>query len=328
MSHRQRRRSNRIVLTRIVMTAAAVITVAAAGLVGWLHGRPTTEGGSVNPAAPPSAAAPARPRTFLGVYTPGAPETWAGIRAFTAMTGVKPGVVVYYSGWMEPFQVRFAETAARHRAAPLVQIDPTGISLTAIAAGQYDSYLRSYAAAVRAFGGRVIISFGHEMNGNWYSWAYRHTSPAAFVAAWRHIVTVFRQQNAGNVTWLWTVNVMDPERGIPSPARWWPGSRYVSWVGIDGYYLKRSWTFASLFGPTIKAVRGLTLDPILISETSATPTAGKPAKIADLFAGVRAYGLLGFVWFNVHKNEDWRISGPAAAAAFRRGAQAFQGSAL
>jgi mannan endo-1,4-beta-mannosidase len=325
MSYRRRRKTHQTLLTRVVVIAAAVVTVAAASVVGWLHSRST---GSANPAAPPSAAAPARPAGLLGVYTPGSPESWAGIRAFTAMTGVRPGVVVYYSGWPEPFQARFAETAARHHAAPLVQMDPTDVSLTAIASGQYDPYLRSYAAAVKAFRGRVIISFGHEMNGNWYSWAHRHTSPAIFVAAWRHIVTVFRQRGADNVTWLWTVNVIDAKRGITSPAPWWPGSSYVTWVGIDGYYLKPSWTFASLFGPTIKAIRRLTLDPIMISETSATPDAGKPAKIADLFAGVRAYGLLGFVWFDVNKDENWTISDPAASAAYRRGAQAFQEHAL
>jgi hypothetical protein len=215
--------------------------------------------------------------------------------------------------------------AARHHAVPLVQMDPTGAGLAAIASGKYDAYLRSFAAAVRAFGGRVILSFGHEMNGNWYSWGYRHTSPGVFVATWRHIVTVFRAAGAGNVTWLWTVNVMQPRQHIPSPRRWWPGGSYVDWVGIDGYYLKPSWTFAALFGPTIRAVRALTLAPILISETSAMPGAGKPAKIADLFAGVRAYGLLGFVWFNASKHPDWSINGPAAAAAFRRGAQAYQG---
>ena len=115
---------------------------------------------------------------------------------------------------------------------------------------------------------------------------------------------------------------------FPSPARWWPGSAYVNWVGIDGYYYRPAWTFASLFGPTIKAIRALTLDPILISETGATPAAGKPAKIADLFAGIRAYGLLGFVWFDANRHRDWRISGPAAFAAFRRGAQAYQRPAL
>ena len=32
----------------------------------------------------------------------------------------------------------------------------------------------------------------------------------------------------------------------------------MTWVGIDGYYLKPSWQFAPLFGPTIGAVRALT----------------------------------------------------------------------
>ena len=72
----------------------------------------------------------------------------------------------------------------------------------------------------------------------------------------------------------------------------------MNWVGIDGYYLKPSWQFAPLFGPTIAAVTKLTPDPILIAETGAVPAAGQPAKIADLFAGIRRYGLLGFVWFN------------------------------
>jgi mannan endo-1,4-beta-mannosidase len=310
-------------LTRIVVIGAAIITVAAIALVGSLHGGSAGEK-SVDPAAPPSAAGPLKPRTLLGVFASGAPESYAGVSAFTATTGVRPGVIVYYSGWMERFQVQFATMAARHGAAPLVQIDPTGISLTAIASGRYDPYLRSYASAVKAFGGRVILSFGHEMNGSWYSWGYRHTSPAAFVAAWRHIVTVFRAAGAQNVTWLWTVNVMNPRANIPSPARWWPGSSYVTWVGIDGYYYRPSWTFASLFGPTNKAVRALTLDPILISETGVAPAADQPAKIADLFAGVRAYGLLGFVWFNADSHRDWRISGPAASAAFRRGAMAYK----
>ena len=50
-----------------------------------------------------------------------------------------------------------------------------------------------------------------------------------------------------------------------------------------------------------------------------------PAGFTNL---IRAYGLLGFVWFNVNKNEDWTISDPAASAAYRRGARAYQGAAL
>jgi hypothetical protein len=226
---------------------------------------------------------------------------------------------MYYSSWQEPFQASFATIAAQHGALPLVQINPFGVSLAAIASGQYDSYLSAYAEAVRAYRRPVILSFGHEMNGHWYSWGYRHTSPAVFVAAWRHIVTVFRELGARNVTWLWTVNTIHKRARVPSPGAWWPGSSYVTWVGIDGYYYHSSDTFAPLFGPTIAAVRALTGDPILIAETSAVPAAGQPAKIADLFAGIHLYRLLGFVWFNSVHSGDWRLSSPAAIAAFRRG---------
>jgi hypothetical protein len=233
-------------------------------------------------------------------------------------------MVVYYSGWLEPFQASFATTVAKDGAVPLVQMNPTHASVAAIVAGQYDSYLSAYAAAVRAYRHPVILSFGHEMNGHWYSWGYTHTSPATFVAAWRHIVTLFRRLGAQNVTWLWTINTIHKKSGVPSPGPWWPGNSYVNWVGIDGYYTSPSAVFASVFGPTIVYVRSLTHEPILISETSATPASSQPAKIADLFAGIHLYGLLGFVWFDSVDKVDWSLSTSAAFTAFRRAAEKYQ----
>lgn len=37
---------------------------------------------------------------------------------------------------------------------------------------------------------------GSEMNGNWEAWGYTHASPADYIAAWRHAVTVFRAAGA------------------------------------------------------------------------------------------------------------------------------------
>ena len=270
--------------------------IAAAAIAGGviLHNR------SSDPPRPLPVQLPAAAGSYLGVYAHGVPDSYAGITAFQSATGTRPDVVMYYSGWFVPFPTKFATTAANDGAVPLVQMDPDGISVARIAAGRYDGYLSQYAEAVRAYRHPVIMSFGHEMNGTWYSWGYHNTSPAVFKAAWRHIVTLFRALGARNVTWLWTVNIINNAHGgtIPRPAQWWPGSSYVNWVGIDGYYLKPSWRFAPLFGPTIAAVRKLTLDPILIAETGAVPAAGQPAKIADLFAGIHQYGLLGFVWFD------------------------------
>jgi mannan endo-1,4-beta-mannosidase len=270
---------------------------------------------------------PAHPASYLGAYVRGVPRSYAPVESFAAATGVHPDIALYYSSWYEKFQSAFAIQAGDHGATPLIQIDPSDVNFAAIVAGLYDTYLKTLATAVAGYGAHtghgVIIGFGHEMNGRWFSWGYRHVSPSLFVDAWRHIVSVFRQQGADDVTWLWTINIISKSTGIPNPAPWWPGSAYVNWVGIDGYYLKPSWTFASLFGPTIKAVRELTVDPILIAETAAQQSAGQPGKIADLFGGVRAYGLLGFVWFNANHTVDWRVSSPAGMAAFRQGAQTF-----
>jgi mannan endo-1,4-beta-mannosidase len=267
---------------------------------------------------------PTRPTSYIGAYVRGVPASYAPIDAFAAANGVQPNIDLYYSSWGEAFRSSFAAEAAAHHSVPLVQINPGTISLAAIAAGAYDGYLRSFAQAVGNFGAQtrrgVIIGFGHEPNGYWYPWGFGHASPATWIAAWRHIVTLFRQQGIEDVTWLWTVNVIDLDLGIVSPARWWPGRKYVTWVGIDGYYYNPSARFSGLFEPTIEAVRSLTSDPILISETGVKAKAGKPAKIADVFAGVRRHGLLGLVWFDVR---GWRLDTPAAAAAFAAAARGF-----
>jgi len=275
--------------------------------------------------------------SYLGVYEPDAPATYAGVDQFADAIGRQPNLVSYYSSWLdlEPFQVGFATLAAKHGAITVVQIDPKNVSLVSIANGKYDGYLRTYAAAVKAFGAEVVLSFGHEMNGNWYSWANQHTSPTAFVAAWRHIVTVFRAAGAGNVIWLWTVNRIDNSVPIPNPGPWWPGKSYVTWVGIDGYYYGPSSTFSQVFGPTIVDLRELTNDPILIAETGASPDAGQAAKITDLFEGVQSYGLMGFMWFDANAGrtsegvpQDWRIDNPAALTSFREDAGAFMRSSV
>jgi Glycosyl hydrolase family 26 len=309
-------------LMKLVAAGAAILVAIAVIVAATRHYKAVA-----GPPTPAPVILPTTPDSYLGVYRKGVPHTYAGVKAMTAMTGVRPNVVMYYSGWLEPFRMKFAVTAASHGAVPMVQIEPTKIRMSAITSGSYDTYLRDFATDVRSYGHGVIIGFGHEMNGWWYSWGNRQTTPAEFVAAWRHIVRIFRTVGTTNVTWLWTVNIIDSKSGIRAPGPWWPGRQYVTWVGIDGYYYKPAWAFAPLFGPTIKAVRALTRDPILISETGAAPQAGKAAKITDVFAGVRAYGLLGFVWYDAMGLRDWAIDTPAAAAALRRGAQAYKRAA-
>ena len=272
-------------------------------------------------------ARPVRHVSYVGVYEPDAPYSYADVDHFAHGIGRQPNLVSYYSPWSWPFEAHFAALAAEHGAVTLVQMDPNDVSVASVAAGRWDAYLRTYATAVKAFGHPVILSFGHEMNGKWDPWGYRHTPPTVFVRAWRRIVTVFRAVGAKNVTWMWTVNIIDANPPIPNPRPWWPGSSYVNWVGIDGYYYQSSEMFAQVFGPTIVAVRALTGDPIFIAETGAGPSIGQSAKINDLFAGVRTYGLLGLLWFDKNtQGRTWRITSPGAFAAFGQDVKTFMGT--
>ena len=268
----------------------------------------------------PLAPVPVPARALVGVYEPGAPGSWSGISGFTDATGVKPGIVVYYSAWNDPFSTSFAQTALSHDAYVLVQLEPKDVALTSIAAGGSDAYLRSYAAAVVAFGHPVMLSFGHEMNGTWYSWGDGHQSPAAFVAAWRHIVEVFRAAGAANVTWLWTANSI--AGGSSSLSQWWPGAAWVSWVGVSGYYYQATDTFDMVFGSTIALIRTFSNAPVLIAETAVGTTSARESQIDALFAGVCAEHLAGVVWFDEAQraglyHQDWRLEhDPSALSAF------------
>ena len=298
----------------IALVCCAVLVIGAA--VAVVVAKPWVTGPALHPT---------QTVRYLGVYEPDAPASYASVDRFAQGIGRQPNLVSYYSNWGDPFRTRFAALAAQHGAITLVQIDPKDVSLADIADGRYDSYLRSYAAGVKAFGHPIVLSFGHEMNGFWYSWGNRSTSPKVFVAAWRHTVNIFRVVGATNVTWMWTVNVINTEQAIPNPRPWWPGRSYVNWVGIDGYYFLPAQSFSQLFGPTFVAVRQLTTsDPILIAETGAAPGSGQPAEITSLFDGVRTYGLYGFVWFDENtQGRVWRLTSPESFGAFRQGAREF-----
>ena len=131
--------------------------------------------------------------------------------------------------------------------------------LKSISRGTWDEYFKGAALAVKDFGGPVFISINHEMNGNWYPYSQSYpgstTTAADFVAAWQRIVTIFNQNGAGNVAWVWSPNV--PDVGGIGYASYYPGDEYVDWIGVslysgndptrDGRYLPASFPRANRF---------------------------------------------------------------------------------
>lgn len=309
---------------RVTVAALAVMLTAAAGCAAPSRLSWPSDGTEQSWSSLPPGLLPQGKGIPVGLYETGFPRTVAPMSSFTAATGVHPRVAVYYSGWNEPFARGFADAARARGAAPLVQIQPDNVPLGDITAGHWDNYLRTYAAAVKAYGHPVILSFAHEMNGTWYSWGSGHATPAAFVAAWRHVVTAFRQARAANVTWLWSVTAITGST-IKGPwlGQWWPGAEWAGLVGIDGYYYSASDTFTSVFGPTVTQLRTFTSDPVVISEVGIGPNSSRESQISGLFAGMRTDHIDAVVWFDVNQHDgiyhqDWRLEGdPAAVAAFQ-----------
>jgi len=297
--------------------AIMVPLLAAAVLLGWQL---------TKPAAP----APARSGVCLArCHYVGALLTVVGqdpVNNFKKVTGLTPGIVENWQPFGQPFPSSWAGTLLAQGILPLIQLNPRLVTLGDIAAGRYDSYLSQYAAAVRALGAPIGLSFGNEMNGSWNPWGYRQVPPGVFVAAWRHLHQVFAAVGARKVIWVWTIaHIRDTpgDRAVaPGPRPWWPGGAYVDWVGLDIYYASPKVTFQREFVPTITAVRGFTDDPILLTGTAVPNQSGQVRQIADLFAGARASHLLGIIWYDQNGRRMWQLdkSRRAAVAAFRRGA--------
>jgi mannan endo-1,4-beta-mannosidase len=306
-------RSQCTLKSRLIAPSAIVIAVAALFF---------TVSPLVRPAPRDAAYAvlPSSPASYLGTYVTGQPA-WGSVARFADAVGAHPDLAGYFSHWGEIFLTSFARADHRHGATPLVQLKPTSAALPGITAGDYDVYLRGYATSVRNFGYPVVIALGRDTNQPGRSWAHSNVRPATFIAAWRHIVNLFRRQGADNVSWMWTVPT--GRAGTAPAARWWPGARYVTWVGVDGSYSRPSDTFATVFGRAIHQTRRFTTRPILLSVTLARPANGQVAAIDDLFTEMHSDKTLGLMWSGQyqprggHSNQVMSL-GPRAA--FRLGA--------
>lgn len=253
----------------------------------------------------------ALPRGFVGVAVNG--HIQRTVKSFTKTTGVHPSLVELYTEFGTPFPRLQARRVITSGSTPFIQWNPRHATLSQIASGHYNRYVSNFAGAVKGFGHHVVLSFAHEMNGTWYPWGRPHSTPAQFKAAWRRIHAVFVHAHVKNVTWSW-----DPSHTGTSAREWWPGSRYVDRIGIDGYF-RHGQTFGQIFQKQLRVIRRLTHKPVFIAETSVARGRGQTWQIRALFNGVRRYHLAGFTWFNVNRLKVWRLQHrPAAIEQFRR----------
>ncbi len=192
-----------------------------------------------------------------------------------------------------------------------------------IAEGAHDRYIDEWARGLADYGKPVYLRVMHEMNGDWYPWSggVNDTTPADFIAAWRHIHDRFQRAGADNVMFVWCPLVDD----VPATntfERYWPGSRYVDVLALDGYNWGADlpehggWrSVDEVFSVAYDRLEALADKPIWIAEVGSDDVGGdKAAWVADLLTTTRYPRLEAVVWFHVDKERDWRLTSPPAVA--------------
>jgi Glycosyl hydrolase family 26 len=265
------------------------------------------------------------PEPFAGIATNGQFAT--NVASFQHDTGAHLRLVEFYNPFPGPFQRGEAQQIVRLGALPLIQLNPRRISMTGLAAGAYDTYIRSYAQEVRAFGCDVVLSFGHEMNGWWYPWGLPGTTPRTFKAAWRHFFDIFAAEHVTNVIWSWDpthqYSQYKPGKVAYPASKFYPGNRYVDWIGIDGY-VGSGLNFTKVFRFQLRDIRRLTRKPIYLAETGVSDNPFEVRQVADLFAGIWRWHLAGLVWFDLNRKNSWSLDGkPIKDAAYRKAVARF-----
>jgi Glycosyl hydrolase family 26 len=287
----------------------------------------------------------------LGSFIKGVTQDPTKIDEYTDMVGTPPAIVAWYQDWAPSsaavsmaaeFDQATMEAATTRGAMPMVTWEPQDptrgkdnkqqlkYAPRTIAAGEHDDYIRQWARGAAEWGKPMYIRFAHEMNSFWYPWAVgvHDNTSADYVAAWRHIVDLFRQEGATNVQWVWSPDVSTETS--PSLEEIYPGDDYVDWIALDGYNwgTTQSWsrwqTLAEVLGPDYdKLVALAPSKPFMIAEVGSAEEGGDKASwIRDAFGTdipTRLPATKAVVWFDSNKTDkgetDWQIDSSRSSLA-------------
>ena len=309
--HRRRRAGFFAAVGALVLVAAAFLVWGLVAKGGKNAVAPTTRPGHGEGSSGPAPDVPApsgTPGIALGVYVkpqPGTEDQEAALGHFESSIDHRLSIVQTFTSWQTasggsvPFPTQFVSYAETIGATPMITWQPEqavdagqspggllsdqpNFSLAQLSSGRYDSYIRSWAEAAKAFGRVVYVRLMHEMNDSTYPWSVGvngNTNAQEYVTAWRHIVGIFQAEGAANVQFVWCVGARPSS---PNPVEYFPGDGYTSWISLDGYNRGKPWqSFTSIFSKAYAEITAVSSLPVMIAEMGSVEEPGNPAAKAD-----------------------------------------------
>jgi hypothetical protein len=153
--------------------------------------------------------------------------------------------------------------------------------------GDFDSELIGWGRAAARWARPMLVEFGTEANGSWFPWngawnggsrttgfgdPAKADGPERFRAAYRHVRRMIEAGGARNLTWFFHVDDESlPARPWNSPSAYYPGDRFVDWVGVSIYgplTMDESWTpgFGRSMSRIYPKLAALSAKPIALLE--------------------------------------------------------------
>lgn len=257
----------------------------------------------------------------------GTQPTESAINSFQEIQGKKLDIVHQFINWSTNFSwiKPYADAVYKNGSTLMITWEPWEYTTVDINNGKADTYITNMAKDMKSYGKEIWLRPLHEANGNWYPWAIGHPNKVntnqTYIAAFRHIVNIFRDNGVTNVKWVHNVNCSNVGDGT-SFMGYYPGDNYVDYTSIDGYNwgTTQDWgsvwqTFDQIFAQPYNAIKSIN-KPIIIAEFASTEIGGDKAKwITETYNTIRtSYNkVFAAVWFHENKETDWRINSSSAA---------------
>ena len=221
-----------------------------------------------------------------GVYLGAFANETGGIATLEADIGRHLALDRTYMPWtFTHWAQRIAPDVAAGRMPELAWSAAPTTTAAAIASGSQDALITAAARALRDTGADVMLV-------PWYEFDQPRGhkrfigGPKKVIAAWRHMVGLFRAAGATNVHFVWTPMAYDFGAHAKVDARtFYPGNAYVHWIGADAYNLPGApfRTQGQLLDPAV-AFATAHHKPFIVGETASL------ASVAATPAWIEAYG--------------------------------------
>jgi hypothetical protein len=187
-----------------------------------------------------------------------------------------------------------------HRATPFLYRDITsdlvGIRFENLPGDKvFGRKIEQYARNVVKLGKPLFFTTMQEMNlpKKWTMGPWGQ-QPRAFKDVWRYMWQIFEDTGANEyATWVWEIYSPYTSPNVGSPERYYPGDKYVDWIGFsvyshDQFQVQRK-PFSQLIGPTYSHLRKRHPEkPIMIAEFGKTKSSRQSRWIEQAYGYIKS----------------------------------------